>query len=149
MRPRIGRSPLISGALPLCFLPPCLFARSLTNPCPFPLSNLPNRSIIPGTVAAIAGAKPTCGSCPTGWVGDGIDCSDTDECVFDPCFPGTNCSNYPGGFTCGAEFVFRNLTALDGDSCYAHFVSRFGRCPLPFVLFGWSAAASKSGRVAA
>lgn len=42
-----------------------------------------------------------CGSCPTGFTGDGIRCEDIDECrYYNPCDPRTNCINTVPGFYC-------------------------------------------------
>uniref|UniRef100_A0A672FVR7 Si:dkey-30e9.7 n=1 Tax=Salarias fasciatus TaxID=181472 RepID=A0A672FVR7_SALFA len=40
--------------------------------------------------------------CPLGMTGKGRTCrEDINECVSQPCFPGVECSNTPGSFTCG------------------------------------------------
>lgn len=43
-----------------------------------------------------------CGSCPSGYVGDGINCTDVDECLAHPCDPLTNCTNLNGSYSCSA-----------------------------------------------
>lgn len=45
----------------------------------------------------------TCGSCPAGYVGDGITCGELDACAVAPCLPGTTCTDLPApdtGYTC-------------------------------------------------
>uniref|UniRef100_A0A663E182 Nidogen 2 n=1 Tax=Aquila chrysaetos chrysaetos TaxID=223781 RepID=A0A663E182_AQUCH len=46
-----------------------------------------------------AGGHPTC-ECLPGYAGDGIDCSDVDECAENPCHPAATCYNTPGSFSC-------------------------------------------------
>lgn len=46
----------------------------------------------------------SCGACPRGTTGDGIDCADVDGCAGAPCFPGVTCTDVPApgeGFDCG------------------------------------------------
>ncbi|XP_064919265.1 nidogen-2 isoform X2 [Columba livia] len=46
-----------------------------------------------------AGGHPTC-ECLPGYAGDGIYCSDVDECAENPCHPAATCYNTPGSFSC-------------------------------------------------
>ncbi|XP_038621839.1 thrombospondin-4 [Tachyglossus aculeatus] len=41
-----------------------------------------------------------CGPCPEGYTGNGVVCTDVDECAFGPCFPGVRCVNLAPGFRC-------------------------------------------------
>ncbi|XP_072272421.1 thrombospondin-4 [Pyxicephalus adspersus] len=41
-----------------------------------------------------------CGPCPEGYTGNGIVCTDVDECRLNPCFPGVRCINTSPGFRC-------------------------------------------------
>ncbi|KAM5193200.1 thrombospondin-4 isoform 1-T2 [Mantella aurantiaca] len=41
-----------------------------------------------------------CGPCPEGYTGNGIICTDVDECRLNPCFPGVRCINMNPGFRC-------------------------------------------------
>ena len=45
----------------------------------------------------------TCGLCPDGMVGDGVNCTTTDPCLSQPCYPGTKCSSNheTGDYHCG------------------------------------------------
>ncbi|XP_008172836.1 thrombospondin-4 [Chrysemys picta bellii] len=43
-----------------------------------------------------------CGPCPEGFTGNGVTCSDIDECRYSPCFPGVGCVNIVPGFRCEA-----------------------------------------------
>uniref|UniRef100_A0A452SCY4 Thrombospondin 4 n=1 Tax=Ursus americanus TaxID=9643 RepID=A0A452SCY4_URSAM len=43
-----------------------------------------------------------CGPCPDGYTGNGITCSDIDECKYHPCYPGVRCVNLAPGFRCEA-----------------------------------------------
>ena len=52
----------------------------------------------------------SCGLCPDGMVGDGIQCSQTDPCESNPCYPGATCTmiinsvNYQDSYLDGAYF---------------------------------------------
>ncbi|XP_051952910.1 thrombospondin-4-B-like [Xyrauchen texanus] len=41
-----------------------------------------------------------CAPCPEGYTGNGVQCDDIDECLFNPCFPGVRCINTAPGFRC-------------------------------------------------
>lgn len=42
-----------------------------------------------------------CGECPLGMVGNGVNCSDVDECkLVDPCYPRVTCQNRSPGYWC-------------------------------------------------
>ncbi|KAM4808971.1 thrombospondin-4 [Rhinophrynus dorsalis] len=41
-----------------------------------------------------------CGPCPEGYSGNGVICTDVDECRLNPCFPGVRCINTSPGFKC-------------------------------------------------
>ncbi|XP_043919658.1 thrombospondin-4 isoform X3 [Protopterus annectens] len=41
-----------------------------------------------------------CGPCPEGYIGNGVTCTDIDECRYSPCFPGVRCVNSAPGFRC-------------------------------------------------
>eukprot|EP00112_Aurelia_sp_Birch-Aquarium-sp1_P017304 Seg3995.1 transcript_id=Seg3995.1/GoldUCD/mRNA.D3Y31 product=Thrombospondin-4 protein_id=Seg3995.1/GoldUCD/D3Y31 len=41
-----------------------------------------------------------CGACPPGLEGDGINCTDIDECKHNPCSPVTKCGNRLPGYVC-------------------------------------------------
>ncbi|NWR37394.1 NID2 protein, partial [Tachuris rubrigastra] len=46
--------------------------------------------------------RPSC-ECLPGYTGDGIHCSDVDECAESPCHPAASCYNTPGSFTCRCQ----------------------------------------------
>uniref|UniRef100_A0A663LQR9 Nidogen 2 n=1 Tax=Athene cunicularia TaxID=194338 RepID=A0A663LQR9_ATHCN len=59
-----------------------------------------------------AGGRPTC-ECLPGYAGDGIDCSDVDECTRNPCHPAATCYNTPGSFSCRCQPGYEG----DGFQC--------------------------------
>ncbi|NWW78182.1 NID2 protein, partial [Climacteris rufus] len=46
--------------------------------------------------------RATC-ECLPGYSGDGIHCSDVDECAENPCHPAATCHNTPGSFSCRCQ----------------------------------------------
>uniref|UniRef100_H2Z9L0 TSP C-terminal domain-containing protein n=1 Tax=Ciona savignyi TaxID=51511 RepID=H2Z9L0_CIOSA len=79
----------------------------------------------------------TCGSCPTGMTGDGMDCQDMNECnLANPCSPLTSCVNTEPGYQCtpcplgytgggtegvGIEFArSHRQVCMDIDECSVH-----------------------------
>ncbi|NXE29397.1 NID2 protein, partial [Ardeotis kori] len=59
-----------------------------------------------------AGGRPVC-ECLPGYAGDGIDCSDVDECTENPCHPAATCDNTPGSFSCRCQPGYEG----DGFQC--------------------------------
>ncbi|KAK3262135.1 hypothetical protein CYMTET_28992 [Cymbomonas tetramitiformis] len=64
-----------------------------------------------------------CGECPQGFIGDGVECADVDECTIDNggCDDATSCNNTLGGRTCGEcppqTVGSGELGCLDLDEC--------------------------------
>ncbi|XP_055571561.1 nidogen-2 isoform X1 [Falco cherrug] len=59
-----------------------------------------------------AGGRPAC-ECLPGYTGDGIDCSDVDECAENPCHLAATCYNMPGSFSCRCQPGYEG----DGFQC--------------------------------
>lgn len=61
-----------------------------------------------------------CGECPLGMVGDGINCTDIDECTLgDPCHPRTMCQNRSPGYWCPPCPVGYSGNEIHGIGLYA------------------------------
>jgi len=65
-------------------------------------------------------------TCAAGYEGDGLTCTDIDECALgsDDCGAHATCSNTPGSFTCACDARY----AGDGRSCYAKQPTLHGLC---------------------
>ncbi|CAI9574249.1 unnamed protein product [Staurois parvus] len=76
------------------------------TPAPKPKPTTPPKprcaatSCFQGVKCTDTGSGFQCGPCPEGYAGNGIICSDIDECRLNPCFPGVRCINIIPGFRC-------------------------------------------------
>nr|ACH87536.1 matrilin-like protein [Platynereis dumerilii] len=66
--------------------------------------------------------KYTCGSCPPGYNGDGVSCTDINECTGTNNCDKTNgvCTNTPGSYTCGCKTGYlqdSRKNCVDVDEC--------------------------------
>ncbi|NXX10210.1 NID2 protein, partial [Podargus strigoides] len=88
----------------------CVPLAPVTNPC-----EDGSHPCAPGDRARClprAGGHPTC-ECLPGYTGDGINCSDVDECAENPCHPAATCYNTPGTFSCQCQPGYEG----DGFQC--------------------------------
>ncbi|KFR05826.1 Nidogen-2, partial [Nipponia nippon] len=88
----------------------CVPLAPVTNPCEdgsHPCAPRDRARCLPR-----AGGRPAC-ECLPGYAGDGIDCSDVDECAENPCHPAATCYNTPGSFSCWCQPGYEG----DGFQC--------------------------------
>uniref|UniRef100_A0A8C6IXA1 Uncharacterized protein n=1 Tax=Melopsittacus undulatus TaxID=13146 RepID=A0A8C6IXA1_MELUD len=88
----------------------CVLLAPVSNPC-----EDGSHPCAPGDRARClirAGGQPTC-ECLPGYTGDGISCSDMDECAKNPCHPAAVCYNTPGSFSCRCQPGYEG----DGFQC--------------------------------
>ncbi|XP_071601251.1 nidogen-2 isoform X2 [Heliangelus exortis] len=88
----------------------CVPLAPVTNPC-----EDGSHPCAPGDRARClprAGGPPAC-QCLPGYTGDGIHCSDVDECAENPCHPAAVCYNTPGSFSCHCQPGYEG----DGFQC--------------------------------
>ncbi|XP_028411214.1 cartilage oligomeric matrix protein-like [Dendronephthya gigantea] len=85
-----------------------------------------------------------CGNCPMGLEGDGVNCTELDECKHNPCFNGVKCTNFPEGYKCGPcpvgyrggavmgngkEHAMKKQVCVDIDECsIPNTCARFSDC---------------------
>jgi hypothetical protein len=79
-------------------------------------------------------ALPACSgnhTCPAGYTGDGVTCTDIDECaaVTNPCNGTSLCMNTPGSFacTCPTGYHYDGSDCVDTDECAAYAPVSFTR----------------------
>ncbi len=76
-----------------------------------------------GVDCSDASGTPTCGACPTGTSGDGVQCNEVDACAANPCADNVICTDQAApdeGFDCGecpAGFFGNGIICTDVDSC--------------------------------
>ncbi|XP_014256700.1 cartilage oligomeric matrix protein [Cimex lectularius] len=56
----------------------------------------------PGVECRDTSDGPTCGRCPSGYVGNGFECKPGISCDQSPCYPGVRCYDSVDGFQCGS-----------------------------------------------
>jgi len=67
-----------------------------------------------------SGDGPTC-VCDSGYAGDGVTCSNVDECATSPCDPNATCTDTAGSFSCAcnAGYTGTGLVCADINECAA------------------------------
>ncbi|XP_067934643.1 cartilage oligomeric matrix protein-like [Watersipora subatra] len=55
----------------------------------------------PGVICTPTPTGYTCGNCPAGMTGDGVDCQPLITCLDEPCFPTVECTDTDTGYVCG------------------------------------------------
>ncbi|XP_071998608.1 uncharacterized protein [Engystomops pustulosus] len=63
--------------------------------------------------------KTGCGACPPGFTGDGLHCSDINECLQNQCSMNSTCTNTQGNFTCECNIGFtgNGFSCVEIDKC--------------------------------
>ncbi|NXJ85897.1 NID2 protein, partial [Trogon melanurus] len=100
----------------------CVPLAPVTNPCEdgsHPCAPADRARCLPR-----GGGRAAC-ECLPGYTGDGIDCSDVDECAENPCHPAAACYNTPGSFSCRCQPGYEG----DGFQCtYAESMQQLTPC---------------------
>lgn len=80
-------------------------------------------SCFQGVTCDDSSGTPTCGACPTGTEGDGLNCTEVDACAASPCADNVVCTDQMApseGFDCGDcpdGFFGNGIVCTDVDSC--------------------------------
>lgn len=79
----------------------CELCRARPNPPPVPTCATHPPGCAPGVRCHDTPEGPRCGSCPSGYIGNGYECRPSRTCANRPCFPGVECRDTPDGYRCG------------------------------------------------
>ncbi|XP_043839431.1 nidogen-2 isoform X2 [Dromiciops gliroides] len=88
----------------------CIFIAPPSNPCEEGSHNC--APVERAQCIYHGGSSYTC-ICLSGYVGNGYECTDVDECIEERCHPAATCHNIPGSFSCHCQHGYRG----DGFQC--------------------------------
>ncbi|XP_060537029.1 cartilage oligomeric matrix protein [Cylas formicarius] len=103
----------------------CELCRRPPPPPQRPTCATHNPGCAPGVRCIDTANGPTCGECPSGYVGNGYECRPGRSCAERPCFPGVECTDTPQGYRCGS---CPNGYEGNGEQCRRRNPCEFSPC---------------------
>ncbi|PFX16668.1 Fibropellin-1 [Stylophora pistillata] len=125
----------------------CICAAGFTGlHCDTPITRCNNNSCYPGAQCTENVLTISCGSCPSGYTGDGKNCKDIDDCHNHTCQNGASCVDGVNDYSCACVqgFTGRSCEA-NIDDCVNHTCAHGGTCMDGVNSYSCKCAAGFSG----
>ncbi|CAH3189885.1 unnamed protein product, partial [Porites lobata] len=97
--------------------------------CNVLITSCSNDTCFPGVPCAENNNSISCGSCPSGFTGDGKNCKDIDDCASHPCFNNGSCLDAVNSYSCNCLEGFNGSRCeINIDDCVNHTCANGGSC---------------------